>query len=253
MESIKTLCPFCEGFRSAHVICSREEPEEKVDIRDNLFVRVYNTLKCTACDTIYFQQKRFEIDESDNRDNEDFYIPLEMVPPEYIMSEETSYWPLPSKRKRPGWLMRLHDSPISLLGSIYTALDNDLWVLAAIGMRTVFDRAAEELGVDPSYSFIKKLDQLQEKGYIRTSQKEQLRLLTDAGSAAAHRSWEPTLEQLNILASIIEQFVHQHFMLELEVGRLKGSIPPRQGKPGSADRDQSGQLIEFHLRDAAPG
>ena len=36
---------------------------------------------------------------------------------------------------------------INLLDSVYTALENDLRLLAAIGMRVVFERAAELIGV----------------------------------------------------------------------------------------------------------
>jgi hypothetical protein len=40
-----------------------------------------------------------------------------------------------------------------LLIEMYAALDADLRVLAAVGARTVFDRASEKFGVDPAESF----------------------------------------------------------------------------------------------------
>ena len=45
----------------------------------------------------------------------------------------------------------------TLLGELYTALDNGLQTLATIGMRTVFDCASQKLGTDPNQSFTEKL------------------------------------------------------------------------------------------------
>jgi hypothetical protein len=84
-----------------------------------------------------------------------------------------------------------------LLTSVYTALDNDLRVLAAIGLRTAFDRASELLSVDPEKTFADKLSQLMANGDIGSTEKESLDVLTDAGGAAAHRGWKPNPKQLD--------------------------------------------------------
>jgi hypothetical protein len=73
-------------------------------------------------------------------------------------------------------------------------------------------------------------DQLYQEGRIGADDKEYLEVLTDAGSAAAHRGWEPDVEQLRVLTSIMEHFVSR-FILKDEAGRLKGAIPPRQKRP----------------------
>ena len=69
-------------------------------------------------------------------------------------------------------------------------------------------------------------------------------MLTDAGSAAAHRGWEPELEQLETLVSIIEHFV-KHFTLNDDAGKLKQSIPPRDKRRTPNEGGEASQIIEF--------
>jgi hypothetical protein len=131
---------------------------------------------------------------------------------------------------KPEWFSMLHLEAglFSLLNETYNALDVDARVLSAAGARTIFDRASELLKIDPSLTFKEKLDRLQNEGHISTSERTHLDILTDAGSAAAHRGWIPTEEQLNTVMSIVETFIHRKFVLEWEVKRLRARIPPRK-------------------------
>lgn len=231
-----------------------EPTEEEPRARGNL----YRIVKCAGCDTIYFQHESVEVylknfdlemDPSlpvaDFAEFKEFFRDLERTnPEEYECYEETSYWPIAS-RARPEWQKLPDDVLIKLLNSVYAALENDdLRVLAAIGMRGVFERASELIGVDPDKAFAKKLDQLLRDGHIGIVEKDNLEVLTEAGSAAAHRGWEPDPVQLNTLVSIMEHFVRR-FILKEEAGKLKHSIPPRQKQLMPDDREQVAKLIEF--------
>ena len=96
------------------------------------------------------------------------------------------------------------------------------------GIRTVFDRASEVLGVDPAITFQEKLTKLHELGKIGRDQQEHLTVLTEAGNASAHRAWMPTLEQLRVLMDIMEGFIYHGLVLPREVEGLKAHIPPKQ-------------------------
>jgi len=206
-SSIKGHCPTCGGGRNAEVIAHHEDQWQ--DEEGDMWGRGdYRILKCAGCGEIYFQQETFSSEDADKK---------------------TTYWPAPSKRKRPEWLWKIDDRALGdLLTSVYTALDNDLRVLAAIGLRTAFDRASELLGVDPNKSFADKLSQLVVDGHIGSTEKASLDVLTDAGGAAAHRGWKPNLKQLDTLSSIMEQFVYRTFVLNLEAKSVKMSIPSRK-------------------------
>lgn len=99
--------------------------------------------------------------------------------------------------------------------------------MAAIGVRTAFDRATELLGIDPATSFERKLDRLSALGMLGANDRATLAALVDAGSAAAHRGWKPTHEALSTMLHILEGFVHKEFVLKRGVGDLVSSIPPK--------------------------
>jgi hypothetical protein len=246
MAMLKGHCPTCNAHRNAQVLAEHEQAQEPTEEPFDPTLRgdAYRILKCAGCDTVYFQRESLQIlDDSDLsfaelKEHIDYFREHDQV-----LYEDASYWPLP-QRERPDW-HKLPDVVLTkLLDSVYTALEQDLRVLAAIGMRTVFDRASEYLGIEPYKSFDKKLDQLLHEGHIGASEKERLDVLTDAGSAAAHRAWEPDLQQLNTLAKIMEHFL-QSIILKAEAGTLKLAIPPPQKKRKEDDRGPPTQVIEF--------
>ena len=162
--------------------------------------------------------------------------------PFLALKERVTYWPSVSTprptRHRPDWLWfdpvehRLvfasgYPELASLLGEVYTALDNNLHILATIGMRTVFDCASHKLGTDPNQSFAEKLKELTTGNKIGGEEKEMLCVLADAGSAAAHRGWKPTEDDIDHLMGALENFLERAFVLKHDLRRVKKTIPPR--------------------------
>jgi hypothetical protein len=250
----------CAAYRNARVIHDYNEVKGPSDEDYDLTWggRSYRILKCAGCETVYFKFRRLLIESIYDESNAEGYdndmtfeqleewkesIEREVSGVEgHILADEHTYWPVP-KRQRPDW-RKLDATLIKLLDSVYTALENDLLVLAAIGMRVVFDRASELIGIDPDKSFAKKLEQLHQEGHIGAADKEYLQILTDAGSAAAHRGWEPDVEQLRVLTSIMEHFVRR-FILKDEAGRLREAIPPRHKRRTFEVVQSEKSVIEF--------
>jgi uncharacterized protein DUF4145 len=207
-------CPDCGGARNAAVMYEHKTTwdNEEAGISGQ---EKYRILKCSGCDTVYFQTI------STNSEDYDDDGPVQHV----------SYWPAPSRRKEPTWMFEVQvadDKLHSLLVETYAALNNDARVLAAIGLRTIFDRVSEKLRVKQSLTFKDKLKALQSKGKIGKSELESLDVLTDAGGAAAHRGWKPTLSQLTTLMNIAEAFLHRTIIVDIEAKQLKKSIPRRK-------------------------
>jgi hypothetical protein len=253
MKIIKGHCPTCNARRNAQVLAEHAQVEGPSEESFDLDLRgeAFRILKCAGCDTVYFQHASLHV-QNEEDPHSDFLPP----PFEYLMDQldylrehdlityqNESYWPLP-ERERPDWQKLPEPALIKLLDSVYTALERDLRVLAAIGMRTVFDQASEYLGIEPYMSFDKKLDQLLHGGHIGAAEKVFLDVLTDAGSAAAHRAWEPDVQQLNTLLRIMEHFL-QSFLLKAEAGTLKLAIPRRQKNRNQGDRGLPTDVIEF--------
>jgi hypothetical protein len=124
-----------------------------------------------------------------------------------------------------------------ILDEAYTALENELRVLAAIGMRTGFDRAIELLEIDPVLGFAEKLKVLMSIGAIGQDEHDALSVLTEAGNAAAHRGWKPDQRELENMVSVLENFIYRTFVLKGAMTRLKARIPPKPKKRSSTKKD----------------
>lgn len=222
--SIKAPCPTCRSDRNADVLFNFKDLWEDDD--ENVWCKTdHRILRCKGCDSVYFQKVTTfseDLEYVRNAATGDF---------EGVIGEKFEYWPALSKREKPVWSFgpAFNDQNLSsLFDDIYVALDNDLHVLAAIGIRTVFDRASELLGVDPGLTFNKKLDKLVDEGKIGTEERTTLAILTDAGSAAAHRGWRPSPEDLDTMMSLVEQFLHKSFISGQAANSLRAAVPPRR-------------------------
>ncbi|HEV2336588.1 MAG TPA: DUF4145 domain-containing protein, partial [Stellaceae bacterium] len=136
------------------------------------------------------------------------------------------------RRPRPNWLRGMECNfdraeLAALLTEVYMALDNNLTVLATIGVRTVFDYASQLLGADANQSFAEKLKELVAGNKIGGEEKEILSTLADAGNAAAHRGWKPTSSDIDSLMQALENFLERAFVLKHDVRRVGRNIPPR--------------------------
>jgi hypothetical protein len=124
----------------------------------------------------------------------------------------------------------------SIVEEIYVALNNGLRVLTAIGIRTAIDRASEMLGVDQAENFGEKLTQLFALGKIGAGEMATLETLVDAGGAAAHRGWEPSLAELDTMMSMMESFLHRSFFLGKAAEKLRAAIPARPRRQDTSRR-----------------
>lgn len=207
----KGPCAACGPERNFDVVAAYTEGYDWGEV-DHRIVR------CRGCNRV-----RFESDKHYNEHHED-------------RNHYIEYWPKLPKRRAPLDLVIVlmdRDADLArLFCDIYVAMDNSLDVLTAIAIRTVFDRASEAFGVDPATTFQKKLAQLQDLGKIGDTERTNLAVLVDAGSAAAHRGWRPTSEQLDRLVSIIENFLLRNFVLNPAGEVLRSTIPPRQTEGG---------------------
>lgn len=221
-DKVKGHCPDCGGDRFADVAAMHEEKWS--DDWVSGCVR-YSVLKCRGCESVYVQRAESHSEDQDHFRNEagewESYWP-----------ERLTYWPAPTKRRAPEWVHAFAIDPDTsrLLKELYDALNADLRVLAAIGVRTIFDRASELLGIKPELTFGEKLAGLEAAGKVGKEERESLGALADAGSAAAHRGWRPSPEQLDALVSTLEAFLYRTMVLGDALKELKAAVPQRAEK-----------------------
>jgi rubredoxin len=222
-------CPEC-GAQRADVVAQHKEAFDYEHIYGATY---YSVLECRGCGHHYFKSLSWNSEDIDQEHN--------AVTGEWdtIAHEKVIFWPPAAKRRKPEWAdeIGLEDRVLgSLFGDVYTALSNNLGVLAAIGMRTVFDRASELLEIDPGKPFKQKLDDLKNGDHVTEREVVVLTALIDAGSAAAHRGWQPKPKQLDAMMTILEAFLHRAFLLEEIGAELGKGVPQRKAKGGGAKK-----------------
>jgi hypothetical protein len=229
----KAECSNCGGVRNCNIIGHHNEGSSDEHFWWN---RNWFLLECRGCDHVFVQTVSTDSESYDywyDEHGETQSAPMETV----------SYWPAREKRKRPDWMT---DSGIvgvnhieldEMLLEVYAALANDLRVLAAIGIRTTFDVAAELLGINPDQPFKRKLEELVAAGHIGKLELSRLEILVDGGSASAHRGWRPKHDDLTTMMDILELFIHDAFVapskrskLDEAVEKVKGRVPKRKDK-----------------------
>ena len=237
--TIKAYCGRCGGPRNCEVKGFHSDGGSEADGQFQWSVGWY-LLVCRGCDFPFAQTVA-----SDSETYHDYIDHNGDHVQESI--EVIESWPAKAKRERPSWFehYRIEGTNLSqdlqlntALNELYRALDAGLLVLSSIGIRTAFDAACEALEIELGLPFADKLEALVGKGKIRASESDALKVLIDAGSAAAHRGWAPDAEQLDVQMDILEEFIFNSMVLPArankkadKVEKLKNAVPPKQPRP----------------------
>ncbi|WP_167334879.1 DUF4145 domain-containing protein [Mesorhizobium loti] len=244
----KAFCASCKGERNCEIKGHHRESGSEGNYD---WWKDWYLLVCCGCDHVFAQ--------SELTDSESHY-PVGYDRDgnvEYEHDVQIRAWPAKFKRDRPAWLERLNsyiehkkssDLEACLL-QIYEALDHDLNILAAIGIRTAFDVASEVLGVDPEKAFEDKLKTMEGSGLITPSQRDDFEVLINAGNASAHRGWNPSFKDLDPLVGSLEHFLTDKFVTpQLRkkaadgVAEVRSKVPQRSKK--KKEGDVTASLVE---------
>lgn len=218
-QIIQVHCNKCGGERRSFVRATHTRKEDNDVIS---WSYTYEILECCGCGELSVRRQTW-FSEWDDLDVDPLTGKEVMVP-----GIRVSYWPAIAQRSRPEWLDSLNDDALrSSLEEVYAALDHDLLILAAIGTRTVLDRAMYIRIKDPPGGFRGKLDAMVKAGRIGADERNILEAMTDAGSAAAHRGFTPNLETLNTILDTVENFLQRDFVLSEAANEVRQKTPPR--------------------------
>jgi hypothetical protein len=149
-------------------------------------------------------------------------------------------FPKPSERLVPEWHIRLENHVISdLMIQSCKAFNEELYSLALMGYRAIIDSWLDDK-VGNIGNFSKKLDEAKTKGHIDDSQKSSLKVLVDAGHAAAHRGWKPTKEESQIVMDCVDCILKELLPtpitdLSQKISNIERVIPPRARNPGNSN------------------
>jgi hypothetical protein len=138
---------------------------------------------------------------------------------------ETIYPPRISRRP-PSWAYQMPHEMYRLIQQIYVALQNGSAALALMGARAIFDMLAVEQVGDVG-SFSAKLESLEKNGVISSKNREALEAVVDAGSAAAHRGYDPSAGEVGEVMDILENVLQSVYAHDHVVNRIRKATPQR--------------------------
>jgi hypothetical protein len=223
-DVVQAVCPVCGPRRRAEIIAAHTERQPPDDLVYE--ATTLNLLRCCGCNTLFVRR---DVVFSENEEQEQDPVTGEWV---RILRPTTTYWPERERRSRPAWFADVADETVRrLLDETYTALNANLLTLAAMGVRAVLDRVFELAGADAGAGFEEKLRSLREQEMIGAREHDILQVMTDAGSAAAHRGWRPEPEQLETILDSAEAILHRVAVMMDRAARLRESVPPRPRRP----------------------
>jgi hypothetical protein len=132
-------------------------------------------------------------------------------------------------RRPPEWIEQLRDSAsdvAALMDEVYLAANDSQPRLLSMGVRAVLDRMMIQIVGDVG-GFDQKLKRMRELGQLSDRHVDMLTTVIDAGSAAAHRGFNPPSELLQEMVTVIEVIIRDHFITGPMLDHLKRFVPPR--------------------------
>lgn len=176
----------------------------------------YEMLKCAGCDKIVLREREWcSEDDPHSEPNVKFFPPTTFRPEPKWLTDFYLEFP-------PGQDV-LHD----ILKEIYVALQNAQPYLAAMGIRALLEQVMIEK-VGDNKTFGENLKRFEEAGHVSSRQREQLATILDVGSAAIHRGYKPSEDDLTTMIELTEVLIQSIYLHQGKVKDLKGKIPPRK-------------------------
>lgn len=144
------------------------------------------------------------------------------------VEREVSRKSIPGKplRKVETWIFKLEKDYIELMAEIYSSYNAENHRLTLMGLRTLIDMFILD-NIGDAGTFKQKLIKLKEQHFINKVQLELLETSIEAGNAASHRGYKPSIEVLSSVIEIVEHLL-KTFVLSKDLTTIKDQIPKRK-------------------------
>lgn len=216
-EIVKTYCYNCQKDTNQRILFNDFEvvPQEILwrndegDQGPSMWTNVGNIWllsKCMGCEKINF---KFILRSSpDKTTDRIFHYPLKLI------------------REVPCWIMNLPKKYLEIAQEVYASVNNELFILALNGIRTLLDVFVVEKVGDVG-DFKQKMKKLVCDGIITSTKAKVLEAAIDAGNASSHRGYKPEKEILFKILDIVENLLHSE-IIDRQVDTIKQKTPIRR-------------------------
>ena len=225
-DTEKIFCSNCK-FKTNHYVRATHETSEGDGIV--FFIKRALIVECCGCNHIAFIERSCfsedEVHEINPETGEYVSVPI----------WKESMFPPASRRPTPEWLDDIPDDTlVRILKEIYQALEAGLSFLPTFGSRTLLDRLLV-LIVGDQGSFKKGVDALLKEEKISINEGETLKLIIEAGHAAAHRGWSPDKAKIGTILDTVEALI-KRLLVQPELIAELGDVVPQRGAVVTGDK-----------------
>lgn len=232
--TLKAHCNKCLGWKN-HLVAYSEDTRwsDELDGSGGMYIDggdEWTLLKCRGCDAIRLRHRHWfsEICDEHGRPiiNEEFFPPT--------ISRQKPLW-----RRHFLSLGQYLQNYNALSDEIYEALASGSNQLATMGIRALVERLMVDQVGDQG-SFEKNIQTFFNAGHVAPNQQMIFReTLVEAGHAAMHRSFEPSVDTVNTLLDILEGIMHTIYFAPKLAEQVNKTIPPRTKKPQANNKSDS--------------
>lgn len=231
-NELMSYCRQCGGERHHSVIAEKtrswRDDDSPLDGGDT-----WSIVECAGCHTVTFIHSHwFSEDYEITEDGPAPIVHRDLYPP--APSRKMPEWGTDAYvdlKADDFWIVKLH-------ADIYAAIGLEAYALAAMGTRAIVDFVVTSKAGEEG-NFKDKLNRLKQN-LITETQVEVIYAAFDAGSAAAHRGYSPTREDVYTLLDITESLLQQIYFdpvrqrRQAEAALVLKSKTPQRSKPEKA-------------------
>lgn len=224
-------CNSCNRDTEHKFVCdhrNKEFNEDEVDEMGRVVFTVWGyhdwqLLECQGCKEVTLRKRQFFSEWSDPRDGSPFADSYH--PPRRVKA-----------RVKPRWydgLTRVRGLRNSFIldsyKQIYSQMEDGHYIGALLTCRALLETIAIVHGDGDRRTFREKLVALKENDLLRERQIDPINTaIFDAGSAAMHRGYRPTLDVVNSVLDSIEALLYTVYIEPIEFEKIRNEIPPRR-------------------------
>ena len=211
---VSAFCNQCRGNRNHDLLFEgscRPRPDGNTGARE---VR-WELLQCSGCESIKARASTRYVEAN----------------PDGL---EICDYPPREERKPPMWAQALPKEIQELQLEVYSAIHCGNLRLALMGTRALLDKAIVEAVGDVG-GFTKKLNEMVKRKRLGAENRYILQAALHAGSAATHRGYNPTFEQLEDALNIVEHLLEEVYYFPESAERLQRATPPPKYKNEPGD------------------
>lgn len=184
-------------------------------------INIYYILKCPGCAGITFKSKYLLSFDGEHIESDE-HMHIEYYPKYTHNFSSEIYLTNKTLSKNKNFFVLTN-----LIQEIKCAIDNEQFMLAAMGQRSLIDIACKILLGDNDNNFSKNINECMNSGFISKKHYEILIAVLDFGNSAVHRGLIPEKHDVTMAMKIILNMIDTYLVHLDHVQNLKKKIPER--------------------------